>query len=62
MVLIIFINSEMVNAQNNILLQEFKTPHQTAPFDKIKDEHFLPAFKGSILKGEAEIAAIIDNL
>ena len=52
----------MVNEQDNLLLQDYNTPHQTAPFDKINDEHFLPAFKGSILKGEAEIATIIDNL
>jgi peptidyl-dipeptidase Dcp len=54
-------NLGMVNAQNNILLQDFNTPHQTAPFDKIKNEHFLPAFKGSIVHGEAEILTIIEN-
>ena len=44
--------------QNNPLLDGFNTPHQTAPFDKIKNEHFLPAFQESIKQGEEEIEAI----
>ena len=27
------------------LLQEFETPFQVPPFDKIKAEHYLPAMK-----------------
>ena len=48
----------MVNAQDNPLLGDFNTPHEAAPFDQIKNEHFLPAFKEAIKKGEAEVAAI----
>ena len=51
----------MVNAQNNPLLEEFNTPHQTAPFNEIKNEHFIPAFQESIKLGEAEIEAIVKN-
>ena len=51
----------MVVAQNNPLLGEFKTPHQTAPFNEIKNEHFIPAFQESIKQGEDEIEAIINN-
>ncbi|MDB4581965.1 M3 family metallopeptidase [Draconibacterium sp.] len=51
----------MVEAQNNPLLGEFKTPHQAAPFDKIENEHFMPAFKEAIAKGEAEIRTIIED-
>jgi peptidyl-dipeptidase Dcp len=47
--------------QNNPLTSEFKTPHQTAPFSEIKNEHFIPAFEESIKQGEAEIKAIIEN-
>ncbi|MCG6189621.1 M3 family metallopeptidase [Maribellus maritimus] len=47
--------------QNNPLLETFNTPHETAPFGKIKDEHFLPAFQSSIKKGEAEIKAIFET-
>jgi peptidyl-dipeptidase Dcp len=53
--------SGMGMAQNNPLLGEFKTPHQAAPFDKIENADFLPAFEKSIEAGEAEIKAIIDN-
>jgi peptidyl-dipeptidase Dcp len=51
----------MVKAQDNPLLIDFKTPHETAPFDKINNEHFLPAFKAAIQQGEAEIEAIRTN-
>jgi peptidyl-dipeptidase Dcp len=50
----------MVNAQNP-LLGEFKTPHETAPFPEIKNEHFLPAFREGIRTGEAEVKAIVEN-
>ncbi len=51
----------MINTQANPLLGEFNTPHQTAPFNIIKNEHFIPAFHESIKKGEAEIEAIVNN-
>ncbi len=51
----------MINAQTNPLLGDFKTPHETAPFQEIKNEHFLPALKESINQGEAEIKAIEEN-
>lgn len=61
LVTIILMNIGMVQAQNNPLLGEFKTPHQTAPFDQIENEHFMPAFKKAIKKGEAEIETIKNN-
>jgi peptidyl-dipeptidase Dcp len=60
-VVIFLMISVMIIAQNNPLLGDFNTPHQTAPFDKIKNEHYVPAFQESIKKGEAEIEAIINN-
>jgi peptidyl-dipeptidase Dcp len=54
-------NLSMVNAQNNPLLKEFNTPHQTAPFKEIKNEHFIPAFQENIKQGEVEIEAIVNN-
>ncbi|KAF0237605.1 MAG: peptidyl-dipeptidase [Prolixibacteraceae bacterium] len=51
----------MVNAQNNPLLGEFNTPHQTAPFNEIKNEHFIPAFQVSVKQGEAEIYTVVNN-
>ncbi|HSO86120.1 MAG TPA: M3 family metallopeptidase [Draconibacterium sp.] len=60
-VVILLMNLGMVNAQKNPLLEEFKTPHQTAPFKEIKNEHFIPAFQENIKQGEAEIEAIVNN-
>jgi peptidyl-dipeptidase Dcp len=51
----------MVNAPTNPLLGSFNTPHQTAPFPEIKNEHYLPAFKEAIRLGEEEIRAIVEN-
>ncbi len=61
LILIILMNLGMANAQNNPLLGDFKTPHDAAPFDKIENAHFLPAFKKSIEKGEAEVKAVIES-
>lgn len=46
---------------NNPLLHPFNTPYQTAPFQEIKEEHFLPAFRELIQKAEAEIDQIAQN-
>jgi len=51
----------MLNGQTNPLLEKFKTPHQTAPFPRIKNEHFLPAFKEAIKQGEKEIKSIAES-
>lgn len=51
----------MANIQTNPLLGEFKTPHQTAPFSEIKNEHFMPAFLEAIKTGENEIETIVSN-
>lgn len=45
----------------NILTENFNTPYQSAPFDQIKNEDYLPAFKELIQKSEKEIDAIINN-
>ena len=60
-VLIALMVSTMVNAQNNPLLGEFNNPHKTAPFNNIKNEHFIPAFQESIKQGEKEIDSIVNN-
>lgn len=51
------------NMQNNSnpLLAEFNTPHQTAPFDKIKAEHFMPAFDAAIAEAKREIDIIASS-
>lgn len=54
-------HSTKLKISGNPLLKEFKTPHETAPFPLIKEEHFLPAFKEAIRKGESEIQKIVTN-
>ncbi|MBC3759459.1 M3 family metallopeptidase [Hyunsoonleella sp. SJ7] len=46
---------------SNALLQPFNTPYETAPFSKVKDEDFLPAFKQAIADAKIEIAQIAQN-
>ncbi|HEY9170310.1 MAG TPA: M3 family metallopeptidase [Lutibacter sp.] len=46
---------------SNPLLAEFKTPYTTAPFSKIKNEHFKPAFLEGIKLAKADIDAITNN-
>ena len=46
---------------NNPLVSEFKTPFQTAPFSKIKTEHFEPAIKQGIAMAKEEIKVITDS-
>lgn len=45
----------------NILNTPFSTPFNTAPFSKIKNIHFLPAFETAIAQAKAEIEAIVSN-
>ncbi|MBP6355890.1 MAG: peptidase M3, partial [Paludibacter sp.] len=45
----------------NPLLETYKTPHQTIPFDKIKIEHYMPAFEEAMKQHDAEIKAIVEN-
>ena len=45
----------------NPLLENFQTPYQSAPFNEIKEEHFLPAFQELIKISEKEIDDIVKN-
>ncbi|QEE49361.1 M3 family metallopeptidase [Flavobacterium alkalisoli] len=45
----------------NLLTQKFNTKHDTAPFNGIKTEDFLPAFKEGIAEAKKEIDAIVNN-
>jgi peptidyl-dipeptidase Dcp len=47
--------------KNNPLIKNWETPHQTPPFDEIKTEHFMPAFKFAIETAEKEVNAIVLN-
>ena len=45
----------------NILTQKFNTKYETAPFQEIKEENYLPAFQKLITQSEKEIDAIANN-
>lgn len=45
----------------NILKENFNTPYHSAPFNQIKIEDYLPAFRELIRKSEEEIDAIVSN-
>lgn len=45
----------------NPLLQEFLTPFETPPFDKIETDHFLPAIEQAIAEGLAEVEAVTNQ-
>ena len=50
-----------VSFAGNPLLEKYNTPHGTIPFDKIKNEHYLPAFNEAMRQHLAEIDAICTN-
>jgi len=52
---------ENQNTMKNPFFSEWNTPFGVPPFDKIKEEHYIPAVKKGIEKQNAEIEAIITN-
>ena len=50
-------NKEM----NNPLLSESNYRYEAPVFDKITEDHYLPAFEAAVAEGKAEIAAIVNN-
>jgi peptidyl-dipeptidase Dcp len=53
--------SDQHQAQANPLVQAWRTPCETPPFDQIKPEHFLPAFEQAFADHTAEIHAIAND-
>ena len=45
----------------NLLLEKFNTPYNTAPFSKIKNEHYKPAFEVAIKIAKTEVNEIVNN-
>jgi peptidyl-dipeptidase Dcp len=46
---------------DNPFLKPYGTPFDVPPFDRIRNEHFLPAIEEGIRLEKAEVAAIVDN-
>lgn len=45
-------------SQQNPLLTDYGTPFETPPFDRIKNEHFTPAFREAMTQESKEVDAI----
>lgn len=53
--------TSMIHAENNPFFKPYDTPFGTLPFDKIKPEHYEPAFDKAIADLQSEILAIANN-
>lgn len=51
----------MIQSTNNPFFESFNTPFHTPPFDKIKTEHYMPAFEEGIRLLEKEVDHIANN-
>ncbi len=60
-VMVLLAVGTLLAGETNPLLEPFRTPFGVPPFDKIKEEHYLPAFKVAIEKHRKEIEAIANN-
>ena len=58
---VLFLVSYSMMQASNPFFETFKTPHQTIPFDKIKAEHYEPAFEKGMKEHDAEIQKIVLN-
>lgn len=45
----------------NPFFEKYDTPHETIPFDRIKTEHYIPAFEEGMRQHNQEINHIINN-
>lgn len=55
------LSTSCMKKETNPFLEEYTTEYQIPPFDKIKAEHYIPAFEKGIEEARAEIKAIINN-
>ncbi|MBU2444954.1 MAG: M3 family metallopeptidase [Bacteroidetes bacterium] len=55
-----FAQDSKINIKNPFF-QKYETPFEVPPFDKIKEEHYLPAFKGGIEAQQKEVQDIVNN-
>ncbi|MBE8714038.1 M3 family metallopeptidase [Sphingobacterium hungaricum] len=54
-------NKQKDTETDNPLLLAYETPFNVPPFDKIKDEHFRPAFEKALEKHSLEVDSIVNN-
>jgi len=53
--------SERKTPDENPFFKKYATPFETPPFDQIKEEHYMPAFKAGIEEQKKEIEAIVNS-
>jgi peptidyl-dipeptidase Dcp len=56
-----FLMHTILFSQSNPLLSDYNTPFNVPPFDKIKNEHFIPALKEGMEKQNEIIETIVNN-
>lgn len=61
LVMIYSCNSSTTGNVDNPFFKAFETPNGVPPFDKIKAEHYLPAFEEGMKRQAAEIDSIANN-
>lgn len=54
-------NNEKPVTESNPFFSDYGTPFETPAFDKIKTEHYIPAFEEGMKQQKAEIDAIVKN-
>lgn len=59
--LLIMLGSCNNGQSDNPFFSEFDTPNGVPPFDKIKTEHYMPAFEEGMKRHNVEVEAIITN-
>ena len=62
LLLIILVSHALTSlASDNPFLSRYGTPFETPPFERIRVEHYFPAFVEGMAAEKREVAAIIDN-
>ncbi len=61
LIFVVSCNKTKHEKMNNPLLETFDTPFQVPPFEKIKAEHYEPAFDSAIIMAKNEIKTIVEN-
>lgn len=50
-----------MKTEDNPFFHAYNTPFETPPFDRIRNEHYMPAFKEGMLQHTREIDVIVSN-
>ena len=61
LIVLLVVSSCTQQSDQNPFFSEWTTPLGTPPFEKIKNEHFMPAFEKGMCQQKAEVKAIITN-